>query len=104
MPTGRQRCPLMNKLCDYGRKGYGGWGFCVGSSEGTIPRLYTGYLGILQMNKAEQKSILRQFIKKCRHLGLSPFLRPKREMFELYKLRKEQLLSMHTGYFQESHK
>ena len=56
------------------------------------------------MNKAEQKSILRQFIKKCRHLGLSSFLRPKREMFELYKLRKEQLLSMHTGYFQESHK
>ncbi len=56
------------------------------------------------MNKAEQKSILRQFIKKCRYLGLSSFLRPKREMFELYKLRKEQLLSMHTGYFQESHK
>ena len=43
------------------------------------------------MNKAEQKSLLRHFIKKCKRAGLGKFLRPRREMFELHKLRLEQI-------------
>ena len=38
------------------------------------------------MNKAEQKSILRQLVKRCRRLGLGKFLRSRRKMFELYRL------------------
>ncbi len=43
------------------------------------------------MNKATQKSILRQLIKRYKRLGLGKCLRPRREMFALHKLRQEQI-------------
>lgn len=43
------------------------------------------------MNKSYEKSILRQFVKKCKRQGLGKFLQPKCKIFELHKLREEQI-------------
>ena len=52
-----------------------------------LARLYDDNQDI-EMDKAVQKSILRQGMKRIKRLGLGKFCRPRLEMFELYKLRQ----------------